>query len=177
MKQTKIFIAMTALVLAGCYSTTGVRRPNPNNPQKTIPVVEVRDNGDSPEKIEAKGRFLGNAAAAQNAADTTLNPAERTVNAAIAAGADLRGLARIFHEGAVSSSATTADTTAPAFTEVQKKLLGAGFIFERGDWFAPKDLDPAKRSPLSEEGAKIVYIKKDLADPGELVRSIKAKYQ
>lgn len=175
MKHTKIFFAALALtILAGCANQTGVYRPDPAT-KKLEPEAVVISRGDGKDEIEAKGKLLGQSAAAKNALDTTLNPAERTVNAAIAAGADLRRLARIFHEGIVGS--TAADATAPALTEVQKKLLGDGFVFERGKWYAPKNLDPARLSPLSEEGAKIVYEKKDLTDQGELIRSIKAKYQ
>ena len=179
MKQNNFFAILTLVlaILAGCANQSGVYRPNPIT-GKLEPVVIVADYGDDAEKIRAKKEFLATQAATELTRDPALNTTEKLVAAAIAQGPEVvRALARLLHKSGVSLTPATSDTTAPVFTEVQKKLLGAGFIFERGKWFAPKEFDPAKRSPLSEEGAKIVYEKKDLSDQGELIRSIKAKYQ
>ena len=86
MKQNNFFAILTLVlaILAGCANQTGVYRPDPDT-KKLEPEVVVVSRGDGKDEIEAKGKLLGQSAAAKNATDTTLNPAERTVNAAIAA--------------------------------------------------------------------------------------------
>ncbi|NMC51116.1 hypothetical protein GYA54_00070 [Candidatus Kuenenbacteria bacterium] len=183
MKRLFFVVAAVALVIAGCYSSTGVRRPNPDNPKKTRPVVEVRDNGDSPEKIRAKADFLGVSSASELSADATLAPLERLTAAALARGeGTTRAFSRVLHEAGVGYNVTSTTTPAgvPAFTEVQEKWRKAGFVFNRGKWYAPSDLDPAQRVPLNESEIDLLYRYEGTSDYGPakpVVDSIRAFYQ
>lgn len=181
MKKLFLFLASLA-ILASCANQSGVYRPNPIT-GKLEPVVIVADYGDDAEKIRAKKEFLATQAAIELTRDPSLNTTEKLVAAAIPMGADVvRALVRLLRANGISLAPTgspTTDTTAPAFTEVQKKLISAGFIFERGKLYAPKNLDPARQTPINEEEAILIYKYKNASDYGPakpLIDSIRAKY-
>lgn len=184
MKQFKLFIiAMTLAVIVGCAgrmpNRTGYFQPDSSGQMRSN--GEVRSSGD-PETIRAAREYMDTAEAWSIIKDPRFNTTEKMVLRAIEKGsAVLRELRRLLKEQGISVSEPDPSPTAthPVETAVAQTLKAAGFTHKciRGEWawFYPP-YDPAYLSPLTQEGAMIVYEKKGRPDEGSLIASIKAKY-
>jgi len=148
MKRITVFLTALALAfLAGCASYTSATLGGKK-------IAEIRDNGDSPEKIDAKGKFTGRTAAATNAIDSTMDEGLRTVNAGIAADVDLRGLGAALRE-ARRSAGRNADPTQTAAPTPSKIFTKDGAYWHWSDqpWWYFKE-DTAGAHKLSQDNVR-----------------------
>jgi len=162
MKRMILLLAALALVsLTGCAYKIGATLGGKQ-------IAEVRDNGDSPEKIEAKGKFLGRSAAASNALDTTMSEGMRTVNAGIGANVDLRALGHAIRqaEHAAKNTDPTQSTASPVPSKIFTKD-GAYWRWSDQPWWYFKE-DTAGAHELSRDN-----VRDYLNSPDEKLRALK----
>lgn len=162
MKQMIILLtALSLAFLAGCASYTASTLGGKK-------IAEVRDNGDSAEKIGAKGKFAGRTAAAYNAVDSTMSEGMRTVNAGIGADVNLRDLATALREARRSDSrnADPTQTGTPAPSKIFTKD-GAYWRWSDSPWWYFKE-DTAGDHKLSRDN-----VRDYIAAPDEKLRALK----
>lgn len=163
MKKMIIFLLALLLMsvtwMAGCAYNT---RATLGGKQ----IAEVRDNGDSPEKIDAKGEFLGRAAASSNATDSAMDEGLRTVNAGIAANVNLRDLGSAIREAKRNTNKNADPTTSPAASKIFTKD-GAYWSWSDQPWWYFKE-DTAGAHKLSRDN-----VRDYLLAPDEKQRALK----